>query len=316
MQITTQGTAEEQFTDIAVAAQAEALIDINDILTGDEDSVDYSAQPLQTVEVEVQVETPNSSPSDSDNTTTNTPDSPTDSSLDTSSIEVIQPNKGLEIQLPINPPQWVPPNTPQSPRTNVAVPTFDGLLTDNDEDGNQVAPPPLGDVPTEQGRPETLSPTPQITQSVCSAIGVTIKDLEQGIADKCAEVDLQLSTHRDWSQPNYRLCQDICDLLPTLYQVGFNTECFLNLEKYLYETVGLLLYQSLLRIALDSVFEEFPEISAIQTKVYHMLKCHLSIINHSLVTQFDDITLTNHEVLIYMLFQVHKIDPICRFRQI
>ena len=54
-------------------------------------------------------------------------------------------------------------------------------------------------------------------------------------------------------------------------------------------------YQSLLCLALDSVFEEFPEISAIQTKVYCMLKCHLSIINHSSITQFDDITLSNHD---------------------
>ena len=62
----------------------------------------------------------------------------------------------------------------------------------------------------------------------------------------------------------------------------------------MYETVGSLPYQSLLCLALDSVFKEFPEISAIQTKVYRMLKCHLSIINHSSITQFDDITLSNH----------------------
>ena len=90
------------------------------------------------------------------------------------------------------------------------------------------------------------------------------------------------------------MCQDICDLLPILYQSGFNTEGFPNLEEYLYQTVGSLPYQSLLRLALDSVFEEFPEISAIQTKVYRMLKCHLSIINHSSITQFDDISLSNH----------------------
>ena len=41
-QITSQGTAEEQFADIAAAAHAEALQDIDDILT-DDDSVDYSA---------------------------------------------------------------------------------------------------------------------------------------------------------------------------------------------------------------------------------------------------------------------------------
>ena len=84
-------------------------------------------------------------------------------------------------------------------------------------------------------------------------------------------------------------------MLPILYQSGFNTEGFPNLEDYLYQTVGSLLYQSLLRLALDSVFEEFPEISAIQTKVYRMLKCHLSIINHSSITQFDDISLSNHD---------------------
>ena len=53
--------------------------------------------------------------------------------------------------------------------------------------------------------------------------------------------------------------------------------------------------QSLLHLALDSVFEEFPEISAIQTKVYRMLKYHLSIINHSSITQFDDILLSKQD---------------------
>ena len=63
----------------------------------------------------------------------------------------------------------------------------------------------------------------------------------------------------------------------------------------MYQTVGTLPCQSLLRLALDSVFEEFPEISAIQTKVYRMLKCHLSVINHPSITQFDDISLANHD---------------------
>ena len=84
-------------------------------------------------------------------------------------------------------------------------------------------------------------------------------------------------------------------MLPLLYQSGFNTEGFPNLEDYLYQTVGTLPCQSLLRLALDSVFEEFPEISAIQTKVYRMLKCHLSVINHPSITQFDDISLANHD---------------------
>ena len=84
-------------------------------------------------------------------------------------------------------------------------------------------------------------------------------------------------------------------MLLLLYQSRFNTEGFPTLEDYLYQTVGTLPCQSLLRLALDSVFEEFPEISAIQTKVYRMLKCHLSVINHPSITQFDDISLANHD---------------------
>ena len=84
-------------------------------------------------------------------------------------------------------------------------------------------------------------------------------------------------------------------MLPILYQSGFNTEGFPNLEDYLFQTVGTLPCQSLLRLALNSVFEEFPEISAIQTKVYRMLKCNLSVINHPSITQFDDISFANHD---------------------
>ena len=212
---------------------------------------------------------------------------------------MIQPNEGHEIRLPIDPPQRALPNSPESSRTNIAVPVPNDLLTEDEETGDQAVPPTVTPTtPDLKGRQETLSPTPLIPQSVQSAIELTVKDLEpseQRITDKCGEVNFQLSNHRDWSQPNPQLRQDICDLLPILYQSGFNTEGFPNLEEYLYQTVGSLPSQSLLWLALDSVFEEFPEISAIQTKVYRMLKCHLSIINHSSITQFDDILLSNHD---------------------
>ena len=245
-QITMQGTAEEQFAEIAAAAHAEALQDIDDILM-DDDSVNYSAPRQQPLEPQVQIQNNNQQVSDSDEANNSTPESATDSSLDTLSIEVIQPNEGLEIRLPINPPQRVLPNSPENPRTNVAVPVPDGLLTEDEETGDQVVP--LTVVPTTpdlKGRRETLSPTPQVPQSVQSAIELTVKDLEpseQCITDKCGEVDFQLSNHRDWNQPNPRLRQDICDLLPILYQSGFNTEGFPNLEQYLYATVGSLPYQ-------------------------------------------------------------------------
>ena len=293
-----QGTAEEQFAAIAAAARAEALNDIDDILTDDE-SVDYLPPKQQPLEPQIQVQNNNQQSSDSDETNNSTPESATDSSLDTLSIEVIQPHEGLEIRLPINPPQQAPPNSPESPRTNVAVPTPDDLLTEDEETGDDDVPPNETTVtPDVKGRQETLSPTPQVPQTVWSAIELTVKDFEpseQRIIDKCGEVHLQLSNHRDWQQPNSRLHQDICDLLPLLYQSGFNTEGFPTLEDYLYQTVGTLPCQSLLHLALDSVFEEFPEISAIQSKVYHMLKCHLSVINHPSITQFDDISLANHD---------------------
>ena len=289
-----QGTAKEQFAEIAAAARAQAFNDIDDILT-DDDSVDYSPPTQQPLEPQVYVQNTNQQTSDSDESNNSLRASTTDSSLDTSSIEVIQPHEGLEIRLPVNPPQRAPPNSPESP---VAVPIPDDLLTEDEETADQTVPPTKTTVTLDiKGRQETLSPTPHVSQTVRSAIEVTVKDFEpseQSIIEKCGEVDLQLSNHRDWNQPNTQLRQDICDLLPILYQSGFNTEGFPNLEDYLYQTVGMLPCQSLLSLALDSVFEEFPEISAIQTKVYRMLKCHLSVIIHHSITQFDDISLANH----------------------
>ena len=131
-QITTQGMAEEQFAEIAAAACAEALQDIDDILTND-NSVNYSAPRQQPLEPQVQIQNNNQPVSDSDEANNSTPESATDSSLDTSSIEIIQPNEGLEIR--------ELPNSPESPRTNVAVPIPDGLLTEDEETGDQVVPP-------------------------------------------------------------------------------------------------------------------------------------------------------------------------------
>ena len=296
--LTTQGTAEEQFAAFTATARAEALREIDNILSDDE-SVDYSPPEQQPLEPQVNVRNNSQQISDSDETNNSIPEVVTDSSLDTSSIEVIQPNEGLAIKLPHNPPQRAPPNSPESPRTNVAVPIPQDLFTEDEETEYDYVPPTeTTATPEVKGRQETLSPTPQVSQTVWSAIEVTVKDFEpseQHIVDKCGEVDFQLSSHRDWQQPNSRLRQDICDLLPLLYQSGFNTEGFPNLDDYLYQTVGTLPCQSLLRLALDSVFEEFPEISAIQTKVHRMLKCHLSVINHPSITQFDDISLANHD---------------------
>ena len=60
-----QGTAEEQFVGIAAAARAEALNDIDDILT-DNDSVDYSPPKQQPLEPQIQVQDNTQQVSDSD----------------------------------------------------------------------------------------------------------------------------------------------------------------------------------------------------------------------------------------------------------
>ena len=123
---------------------------------------------MQPIEPQIQVQTLILPLSDSDDTNIGTRDGVTDSSLDTLTIEVIQPNEGIEIQLPINPPQRVPPNSPQSPRTNVAVLIQDGLITDDEETGDQVVSPAVGAQTAEQSRQETLPLIPQITLCMVS----------------------------------------------------------------------------------------------------------------------------------------------------
>ena len=76
----------------------------------------------------------------------------TDSSIDTLSIEVLQPTTGLEIQLPTNLPLQQPPQAPENLRTNVAVPNDDSLITEDEDTGEQVVPLVVGAQTTEQGR--------------------------------------------------------------------------------------------------------------------------------------------------------------------
>ena len=79
-------------------------------------------------------------------------------------------------------------------------------MTEVEETGDHDVPPTeTTDKPDVKGRQETLSPIPQVSQTVWSAIELAVKDFElseQRIIDKCGEVDFQLSNHRDWQQPN------------------------------------------------------------------------------------------------------------------
>ena len=203
--LNTHGTAEEQFAAITATARADVLREIENI-SSDDESVDYSPPEQLPLEPRVSVRDNCQQISDSDETNKSTPEIATDSSVDTSSIEVIQPNEALAIKLPHNPPQRAPPNSPVSLRTNVAVSTPQELFTeDEDTEDDDLPPTTTTVIPEVKGRKETLSPIPQVSQTVRSAIEVTAKDFdpsEQRIVDKCGEVDFQLSTHRDWQQPN------------------------------------------------------------------------------------------------------------------
>ena len=159
----TQGTDEEQFAAIAATARADALREIDNI-SSDDKSVDYSLPEQQPLEPQVNVRNNSQQISDSDETNNSTPEIATDSSLDTSSIEVIQPNEGLAIKLPHNPPQRALSNSPESPRTNVAVPIPQDLFTEDEEKEDDDVPPTETTVtPEVKGRQETLSPTPQVS---------------------------------------------------------------------------------------------------------------------------------------------------------
>ena len=92
---------------------------------------------------------------------------------------MIQPHEGLAIKLPLNPPQRAPPNSPESRRTNVTVPVPNNLFTEDELSGDEDAPPTETTVtPDVKGRQETLSPSPQVPQTVRSTIELTVKDFE------------------------------------------------------------------------------------------------------------------------------------------
>ena len=113
------------------------------------------------------------------------------------------------------------------------------------------------------GRAEILSPTFNVTNIVRSAIELTSQDLQstdEPLITKCGEVDLLLSTNTTGPHRNSQLREELVALIPILYQTTFNTEGFPALEKYLWEMVGTLPHLLILRLSLDVIFDEFPEI--------------------------------------------------------
>ena len=78
-------------------------------------------------------------------------------------------------------------------QTNVTT-IYDNELFTEDEDDDQTVPPSLNN----PGRTETLSPIPNMVNTVRSTIELTVNNLQpqdEPLIAKCGEVDLLLSTN-------------------------------------------------------------------------------------------------------------------------
>ena len=67
------------------------------------------------------------------------------------------------------------------------------MITEDEDTGDQVVPLAVGVQAAEQGRRETLSPTPQNTQSIRSVIELTVNYLEP--SDQCLTDQLQVQIY-------------------------------------------------------------------------------------------------------------------------
>ena len=178
---------EEHFQDIVTAAEQEVLQNIVE----DIDIVDDS-DGLEVVQTGTQVSI-TSAESDTSSDNVNSLEAPTNTpeltSLSTLSIEVISPQEVQQessqqpesdeatltiTQVPFGPALHLPllSSPSANPQTNVTTGYTDDLFTE-DEDEDQTVPPSLNN----PGRTETLSPTPNIVNTVRSTIELTVNDL-------------------------------------------------------------------------------------------------------------------------------------------
>ena len=107
-----------------------------------------------------------------------------------------------------------------------------------------------------------------------------------GLKDRCAEVDLKIS-----SRGYHSAKSEILELIPDLYKKGLNIDNFLNLKDYLEQAVGPLPTDLFLRNALHYLFPDYPHLQTIQEDVYSIIKLFLSETKHPDVNQFQDISL-------------------------
>ena len=192
---------------------------------------------------------------------------------DSSSVEVLNPDNSNSSSIVDSGPELIPNSRVQN---NI----LDYFTDDEDSE-----PPLIG----KQGTLNTITIKADINTVPKSSIedSEDKEDLEYAqrkIYDECAVVDLILST-----KGVTHAKQELQSLIPSLYQGRVDVDCFPALKFYLEQQVGTLPNGSFLRIALDTLFEENPQIKYLQEFLYAHVKCLLAEINSRDYHQFQNI---------------------------
>ena len=249
--LTVQGTQEQQFEEIIRQAQESAIRRLKE----EEQEKAQSQDPSAPLEIE-NYSFPNSA-----------------EGTDSSSVEVLNPDDSNSSSIIDSGPELIPNSHVQN--------NLQDYFTD-DEDSKS---PVIG----KQGTLNTITVKAEINTAPKSSIEESEdeEDLEYAkrkIYDECAVVDLILST-KGVSHAK----QELQSLIPSLYQGRVDVDCFPVLVFFLEEKVGTLPNRSFLRIALDTLFEENPQIKYLQEFFYAHVKCFLAEINSCDYHQFQDI---------------------------
>ena len=247
-----RGTQEQQFEEIVRQAQESAIRRLQE---EDQQEKAQSQDPSAPLETE-NYSFPNST-----------------EGTDSSSVEVLNPDNSNSSSIIDSGPELIPNSCIQN--------NIHDYFTD-DEDSE---PPLIG----KQGMLNTITVKADINTAPKSSIedSEDEEDLEYAqrkIYDECAVVDLILST-KGVSHAK----QELQSLIPSLYQGRVDVDCFPALKIYLEQQVGTLPNGSFLRIALDTLFEENPQIKYLQEFLYAHVKCLLAEINSRDYHQFQDI---------------------------
>ena len=175
-----------------------------------------------------------------------------------------------------------------------SLPQLDDLFTDDESDVEAPLTQQTGMSDLDCKANKTVEVPKHQTETLKkSAIEADEEDKEEdedtvsviGLKDRCAEVDLKIS-----SRGYHSTKSELLELIPDLHRKGLNVDNFPNLKDYLEQAVSPLPTDSFLRNALDYLFQDYPHLQSIQEDVYSIIKLFLSETKHPDVNQFQDIS--------------------------